>query len=49
MTGARLVTVHTHGVFIVLPHWETNQPAPWLDIARTHCILTLSEPALVLF
>ena len=26
--GEQLVTVHTHGNFIVLPHWETRPPAP---------------------
>ena len=26
--GYRLVTVHTHDDFIVLPHWETRPPAP---------------------
>ena len=24
----RLITVHTHGDFTVLPHWETKLPAP---------------------
>ena len=24
----RLVTVHTHGDFIVSPHWETMPPTP---------------------
>ena len=24
MDGYRLVTVHTHGKFIVLPHWDTR-------------------------
>ena len=27
--GYRLVTVHTHGDFIVLPHWETRPSASW--------------------
>ena len=25
----QLVTVHIHGDFIVLPHWETKPPVPW--------------------
>ena len=28
----RLVTVRTHGDLIVLPHWGTRLPAPWLAI-----------------
>ena len=28
----RLVTVHTHDDFIVLPHWETRPSVPWPDI-----------------
>ena len=38
----QLVTLRTHGAFIVLPHWETRPPAPWLS----HLILTLSQPVL---
>ena len=26
--GCRLVTVHSHGDFIELPHWEARPPAP---------------------
>ena len=39
-----LVTVHTHGDFIALPHLETRPPAPWPDSPLSHIILTLSEP-----
>ena len=27
--GYQLETVHTHGDFIVLPHWKTRPPVPW--------------------
>ena len=31
--GYRLVTVHTHGDCVVLPHWETRPLAPWPAIS----------------
>ena len=40
--GYRLVTMHTPGDFIVLPHWEIWQPAPCLDTSLSYIILTLS-------
>ena len=30
--GYRILTVHTYGECIVLPHWETRPPAPWHDM-----------------
>ena len=47
-TGYWLVTVCAHGGLIVLPHWETRLPAPWLDSPFSHIILTLSQPVLAL-
>ena len=32
--GQWFVTVHTHGNFIVLLHWEIRSLAPWLDISQ---------------
>ena len=43
-----LVSVHTHGDFIVLPHWATRPPAPWPDILLSHIFLTLSHPVLAI-
>ena len=37
----RLVTVHTDGDFIVLPHWESRLLAPWSNFALCHIILIL--------
>ena len=36
--SGRLMTVCTHGDFIMLPHWESRPPAPWPDIPLTHII-----------
>ena len=44
----RLMAVHTHDDFIVLPHWETRPPGSGPDIPLSHIILTLSQPILVL-
>ena len=44
----RLVTARTHGIFIVLPHWETRPPAPWCDIPLSHIILTQSQQVLAI-
>ena len=41
--SGHVLTVWTHGDFIVLPHWETR---PWPDILHSHIILTLSQPVL---
>ena len=41
----QLVTVCTHGDFIVLPHWDIRAPAPCPTIPLSHIILTLSKPA----
>ena len=38
----RLVTLHTYGDYIVLPHWEIRLLAPWPNIPLSHIILTLS-------
>ena len=46
--GCQLVTVHTHGDFIQLSHWETGLPVLWRDIPLSHTILTLSEPVLAI-
>ena len=46
--GYRLVTVSTHGDFIVLPHWKTGPPAPLPDIPLNHIILRLSQPVLIM-
>ena len=40
----RLVTVHTHGDFIVLPHCETRPSAQWPDIPLSNIILTFIFP-----
>ena len=32
----QLVMVHTHGDFIVLPHWETRPLATWFNIPIKH-------------
>ena len=40
--GYQLVTVCTHGEFIVLLHWEIRLLAPCHDIPLSHIILTLS-------
>ena len=39
----RPVTVHTHGDFIVLPHWNTRPVAPWSAIPLSCIILILSQ------
>ena len=39
----RLVTVLTHGDFIVLPHWNTRLRAPFPAIRLSHIILTTSS------
>ena len=44
----RLVSVRTHGNFIMLPHWEIRPLTPWPDIPLSNIILTLSEPVLAL-
>ena len=46
--GYQLVTVHTHGDFIVPAHWKTRPLAPWPAIPLSHIILTLSKPVRVL-
>ena len=40
--GYWVVTVHTHGNFILLPHWDSKLPASWPDFTVSHIILTLS-------
>ena len=42
----RLVTVRTHGDFIMLPHWNTRLPTPWPAIPLSCIILTLNQPVL---
>ena len=44
----RVVTVHTHSDFIVLPHWETRLQVPCPEIPLSHIILSLSQPVLAL-
>ena len=44
----RLVTVHTHGEFIWLPHWETRLLAPIPNTPLSLIIRTLSQPVLAL-
>ena len=44
----RLVAVHTHGDFIVLPHRETKPSAPWPAIPLSPIILTLRKPVIAL-
>ena len=44
----RIVTVHTHGDFIVLLHCKIRPPAPWIDSPLSHIILTLSQPVFAL-
>ena len=41
-----LRSVHRHALcdFIVLLHWETMEPAPWLDSPINNIVLTLSKP-----
>ena len=34
----RLMTVYTHGDFIVLPHWNTRLPAPWPANVLSHSV-----------
>ena len=46
--GYRLVTVYTHGVFIVLLHWDIRPPTSWHAIPLSHIILTLSKLVLSL-
>ena len=43
-----LMTLNTHGDFIVLPHWNTWPLAPCPAIPLTHINLILSEPDLAL-
>ena len=40
--GFRLMTLHTHGGFIVLSHWEIRLAASWPDITLSYIIITLS-------
>ena len=42
LAAFRVISVRTHGDFIVLPHfdWEMRPPAPWPDIPHSHIILT---------
>ena len=46
--GYRLVTVRTHGNFIVLLHWDTKPLAPWPVIPLSQVVLTLSQPVLIM-
>ena len=39
--GHQLATVHTHGNFIVLSHFEIRLSAPLRDIPLSHILLTL--------
>ena len=39
-----MTDLHSHGDFIVLPHWETKPLAPCPDIPLSEIILTLSQP-----
>ena len=36
LDGYRLVTMRTHGDFIVLSQWQTRLPAPWSHYMITH-------------
>ena len=46
--GYLLVTVHTHGTFIVLSQWENTLPRPAPNIPLSHVIRTLSGPVLAI-
>ena len=43
-----LLTVHTHGNFIVLPQWYIRPVASWPAIPFSYIILTQSQPVLPL-
>ena len=46
--GHWLVTVRTHGGFIVLPNWGIRPPAPWLDTMLSTIVLVSPSPVLLL-
>ena len=43
-----LVTVWTHGDFIVLPHWNIRPPTPWSAIPLSQIFQTLTELVIAL-
>ena len=44
----RLVTMHTHGDFVMLPNWETRLPVACPDIPLSRIFLTLNQPVFAL-
>ena len=46
--GYRLATIHDHGDFMVLPHWETTLLEPCLNFPLSHIILIVRSPIIAL-